>query len=102
MRIHAQEPIARFVTATLNGEDVGARCVRAETAFEGLPGRVWLLARDVFGRFRLDESGRDFLQEIAYGDVRITLKEDAPAWAKKMYEAYAEYDEWLSVKAVTA
>lgn len=90
MRLTLGCPLSGFINITLNGEDVTPNCQEAATRLDIAPGYVVLLVRDKF-----DIRDWSTAQERKSGDVQITLRDDAPEWARNMYQSYLDCDKWM-------
>lgn len=92
MRVDARQPIAKYITCTLDGVDVTEQTT---DACEGERGWIERYARDENGRILLgiDEEGRRTPRyEMAYGHVVLSLRHGAPPPAVRLYAALREYE----------
>lgn len=97
MRVGVYNPIAKFVTCTLDGVDVTDQ---THDACEGDSGWVEVYERDESGRILTgyDSSGhRQPKYEIKHGNVVLSLKPDAPPHYVKLYAALREFEREMGV-----
>jgi hypothetical protein len=80
MDIHARDPIASWVICTLDGKDVTRDCVFAseERGFAELI---------MYEKYRIMKvCNGEVLTKDVFGKVEFTLKEDAPEYARKLFQ----------------
>ena len=82
MKLSVQDKLSRHVTVLLDGIDVTTECQMADED----NGVVECFDRDENGKIKVD-GWRDTAFKIVSGRVEITIRDNAPGWAKNEYEA---------------
>jgi hypothetical protein len=81
-RLMPDSPIAKFSTVTVDGVDVTNECFLADER-----GVVGIFKRNSEGKRYLSDAKRGVIaKEFRRGRVEISLREDAPEYARKYYQ----------------